>query len=184
MPGKKLMQILMSLLFIMLLTSAMSYADELPPLTHKLTAVNKTVQAPELRLYNMDEEVIDIKDLKGKVVVINFWATWCPPCRREMGSLERLYQAVKDKNVEVLAVNIGEDMDTVFSFMGTVEPSPEFQIIFDPDAMSMNDWKVRGLPTTYIISPDGSIAYSAIGGREFDHPDIREKIINLSRQLK
>jgi len=183
-PGKKSIQILMSLLFIIILTSAMSYADEIPPLTHKLTAVNKIVQAPDLRLYNMDEEIIDIKELKGKVVVINFWATWCPPCRREMGSLERLYQAVKNKNVEVLAVNIGEDMDTVFSFMGTVEPSPEFQIVFDPDAASMNNWKVRGLPTTYIISPDGTIAYSAIGGREFDHPDIQKKIINLSRQLK
>ena len=163
----------------MLLTSGILFADGLPPLTHELTTINKLVPAPELRLQNMDEEIIDIKDFKGKVVIVNFWATWCPPCRREMGSLERLYQATKDKNVEVLAVNIGEDMETVFSFMGIIDPSPNFPVVFDPDAVSMNSWKVRGLPTTYIVNPEGNIAYRAIGGREFDHPDIQKKVFAL-----
>lgn len=179
MPNKNLMQIF---IVISLIVSAISHADGLPPLTHKLTAVDKAAPAPNLRLQNMDEEIIDLKDLQGKVVVINFWATWCPPCRREMGSLERLHQATKDKGVEVLAVNIGEDVDTVFSFLGTIEPSPEFQMIFDPEAVSMNNWKIRGLPTTYVINPDGTIAYRAVGGREFDHPDIVKAIISLSRQ--
>jgi len=129
----------------------------------------------------MDEEIVDIKDMKGKVIVINFWATWCPPCRREMGSLERLHLATKDKNVVVLAVDIGEDIDTVFSFMGQVNPSPSFPILFDQDAKSMKPWKVRGLPTTYIINPNGDIVYRAVGGREFDHPDIQQTILNLSR---
>lgn len=179
MPNKNLMQIF---IVISLIVSAISHADGLPPLTHKLTAVDKAAPAPNLRLQDMDEEIIDLKDLQGKVVVINFWATWCPPCRREMGSLERLHQATKDKGVEVLAVNIGEDVDTVFSFLGTIEPSPEFQMIFDPEAVSMNNWKIRGLPTTYVINPDGTIAYRAVGGREFDHPDIVKAIISLSRQ--
>lgn len=164
---------------IILSISAIIHADGLPPLTHELSTINKRIAAPDLRLQNMDEETIDIKDFKGKVVIVNFWATWCPPCRREMGSLERLYQATKDKNVEVLAVNIGEDIDTVFSFMGIIEPSPNFQIIFDPDAVSMSLWKVQGLPTTYIINPEGNIAYRAIGGREFDHPDIQKKVFAL-----
>ena len=182
MPDKNLMQIVIIFIAVFLIVSGISHADGLPPLTHKLTAVNKAAPAPNLRLQNMDEEIIDLKDLQGKVVVINFWATWCPPCRREMGSLERLHQATKDKGVEVLAVNIGEDVDTVFSFMGTIEPFPEFQMIFDPEAVSMNNWKIRGLPTTYVINPDGTIAYRAVGGREFDHPDIVKAIISLSRQ--
>jgi len=172
----------MTLMFIVLLTSRTNLADSTPPLTHKLTAIDKVVPAPNLRLQNMDEEFIDIKELKGKVVVINFWATWCPPCRREMGSLERLYQATKDTNVEVIAVNIGEDVDTVFSFIGTVEPSPNFQFIFDPEASSMTNWKVRGLPTTFIINPNGEIVYRAVGGREFDHPDIQKKVTHLAGQ--
>ncbi|MBZ0099908.1 MAG: TlpA family protein disulfide reductase, partial [Taibaiella sp.] len=107
-------------------------------------------------------------------------ATWCPTCRREMGSLEKLYRAVKEKNAEVLAVNIGEDIDTVFSFLGTVEPSPSFHMLFDYDAVSMETWGVKGLPTTYIIGPDGRIAYKAVGGREFDHPEILQKVIDLT----
>ena len=161
----------------------MSHAAELPPLTHKLTAFDKPIKAPTLRLQNMDQEIVDIKDLKGKVVVVNFWATWCPPCRREMGALERLHLATKDKNIVILAVNIGEDIDTVFSFMGTVDPSPSFPILFDPNADTMKRWKVRGLPTTYIINPNGNIVFRAIGGREFDHPDIQHAIMNLRNRV-
>lgn len=156
-------------------------AAELPPLTHNLTTLKKVIKAPSLRLMNLDDEIIDIKDLKGKVVVVNFWATWCPPCRREMGSLERLHLATKDKNVVILAVNIGEDFDTVFSFLGQIEPSPTFPMLLDPSAKSMSLWNVRGLPTTYIIAPNGTLVYRAIGGREFDHLDIQQAIISLNK---
>ena len=169
-----------SLAVVILFASGLNIAAELPPLTHTLSAISKTIRAPELRLRNMDEEFVDIKDLKGKVVVVNFWATWCPPCRREMGSLERLHLATKDKNVVILAVNIGEDLDTVFSFLGTVEPSPSFPMLFDPDAESLGRWKVLALPTTYIIRPDGTIAFRAVGGREFDHPNIKKAITRLN----
>ena len=170
------------LIFIfMILFSINSYADGLPPLTHKLTAINKTIKAPKLQLKNLDGDVIKLTAFKGKVVVVNFWATWCPPCRREMGSLERLHQATKNKNVEIVAVNIGEDLDTVFSFLGTVEPSPYFQMLLDTDASSMKTWNVNGLPTTYIIDKKGNIAYRAIGGREFDHPNIIKTILDLAK---
>lgn len=184
-PNKQPNRIRMLLTVVILLTSciesSIGYAAEIPPLTHKLTALTKPITAPSLRLKNMDEEIVDIKDMRGKVIVVNFWATWCPPCRREMGALERLHLATKDKNVVVLAVNIGEDIDTVFSFMGQVDPSPSFPILFDLDANSMKRWKVRGLPTTYIINPNGTIVYQAVGGREFDHPDIQQTVISLSR---
>ena len=181
MRAKQLAILLTMLTAVTLFTSSMSYATDLPPLTYTLTAIKNTKPVPDLRLMNMDDETVDIKDLKGKVVVINFWATWCPPCRREMGSLERLHLATKDKNIVIVAVNIGEDMDTVFSFMGTIDPAPTFSILFDPDAISMKQWNVRGLPTTFIIHSNGTIAYQAVGGREFDHPDIQQLITSLSR---
>lgn len=181
MPNKKIACVLAIFMSATLIASAASNAEQLPPLTHKLTALDAGTQAPRLQLRNLDDEIVDIKSLKGKVVVVNFWATWCPPCRREMGSLERLYQATKDKGVEIFAVNIGEDDDTVFSFLGTVEPSPNFPMLFDPEGSSMKNWQVRGLPTTYIIDKSGSITYRAVGGREFDHPDIQSILLNLTR---
>lgn len=182
MLNKRLIVHHVGLAVLLLMFFNYSYSAGLPPLTHNLTPIKSSIKAPALRFHNLDDEVIDIKDLKGKVVIVNFWATWCPPCRREMGSLERLYQATKDKNVEVLAVNIGEDIETVFSFQGTVDPIPNFQMLFDYDAVSMKNWNVRGLPTTYIIRPDGTIAYKAVGGREFDHPNIIKQVIKLGTQ--
>ncbi|MEW8586141.1 MAG: TlpA disulfide reductase family protein [Candidatus Thiodiazotropha sp.] len=157
---------------------APSQAD-LPPLTHNLTAIAEASPAPELRLLSMDDEMIDIDSLKGKVVVVNFWATWCPPCIREMPSLEALHQETKARGVVVLAVNIGEDIDTIFPFLGSVEPSPSFPILLDSDSSSLSRWKVRGLPTTFVVAPDGSLAYQAVGGREFSHPDLIEQLLHL-----
>ena len=174
-PSKLLTRAL--IIFSVLVANAQ--AAEQPPLTHNLTPIKSMAKAPSLRLQNMDEEMVDIADLQGKVIVVNFWATWCPPCRREMGSLERLHLATEDKNVVVLAVNVGEEIDTVFSFMGTVEPSPSFPILFDTESDVMQSWKVRGLPTTYIIDPAGAIKYQAVGGREFDHPELLGKVVSL-----
>jgi len=151
-------------------------ATGLPPLTHGLTALNPPKVVPTLILKDMDDELVDVSKLKGKVVVINFWATWCPPCRREMGSLERLHQATAHQDIVVLAVDVGEDIDTVFSFLGTVDPQPSFPILFDQDAGNMEQWGVKGLPTTYVIDREGAIRYRAIGGRKFDHPDLISRV--------
>jgi thiol-disulfide isomerase/thioredoxin len=129
---------------------------------------------------DLDDEEVDLEDLRGKVDVVNFWATWCPPCRREMPSLERLKLATAEHGVEVLAVNIGEDPDTVFSFTGTVDPQPTLPLLLDLDSSSLTAWKVKGLPTTYVVAPDGSIAYRAFGGREFDHPEIIRQLVTLA----
>lgn len=127
--------------------------------------------APKLKLLDMDGKSVDLEQLKGKVVLVNFWATWCPPCRREMPSLQRLWKKLGASKLQIVAVNVGEDADTVLGFMGTLDESPTFPIVFDKDSATLRAWPVRGLPTTFLIDKKGRIAYRAIGGRHFDSPE-------------
>lgn len=156
--------------------SAWTHAEDLPPLTHALTPISQPYGAPALKLPDLDGKVHELEALKGKVVVVNFWATWCPPCRREMPSLERLRQQLADKGLAMVAVDVGEDGDTVFSFTGQLDPAPGFPLLLDKDSSTMQRWKVRGLPTTFVVDTQGRVIYRAVGGREFDHPAIVEQL--------
>lgn len=146
-------------------------AADLPPLSHSLT-MQAPKPAPALKLKDLDGKTHDLAQLKGKVVLINFWATWCPPCRREMPSMERLSQAFKGKPFVVLAVDVGEDPDTIEAFNSQLDTAPTFPILLDTRGRTMQTWKVAGMPTTFLVDKQGRIVASAIGGREFDHPEI------------
>ena len=151
-------------------------AWEQPKLGHQMTQVSKPIVAPDFILDDIDETPFNFSQLKGTVVLLNFWATWCPPCVREIPSMEMLYQKFKDKGFTVLAVNQMEDGDTVFSFTGQLTIDPTFTVLFDKASQVSRLYRVNGLPTTYLIDKKGMIRYRAIGGREFNHPKI-EKII-------
>ena len=145
-----------------------------------LTTISPALKAPTLKLKTLDDEVIDLKNLKGKVVLVNFWATWCPPCKAEIPSLYRMYKKLKNKNVVVLGIDIGEDTGTVFSYLNNLEPSPDYPVLLDTDMSTMRRWGVAGIPTTFIINKQGKIVYKAIGGRDFDSKELISKIIKLT----
>ena len=149
---------------------------KVPELSHKLTRLSTPVQAPEFVLEDMDGNAHALKDYRGKIVLINFWATWCPPCRREMPSLEELYQKFRDEPFVVLAVNQWEDPDLVFSYMGQLNVFPSFPILFDPKSEISEAFGVKGLPTSFIVDKQGQVVFRAVGGREFDHPEIEKTI--------
>ena len=161
-----------------LFTLTSAYAQE--ELEPALTPVAGLPPAAAFELKDLEGDVHVLADYRGRVVVLNFWATWCPPCRREMPALERLHLKTADEKIRVIAVNVGEDFDTVFSFTGQLTPAPTFPMLFDAEATSMEPWKIRGLPTTYVVDPVGRIAYRAVGGREFDHPDLIAKLRELA----
>ncbi|MBT8118698.1 MAG: TlpA family protein disulfide reductase [Gammaproteobacteria bacterium] len=162
------------------ISTFVAYADwQQPELSHNLTVLKKAIPAKDFELQDMDEETIRLSDYKGKVVLLNFWATWCPPCIREMPSMERLHQQVGAEGFKVIAINQMEDADQVFAFTGQLEVDPTFEILFDTTSSVSRDYAVRGLPTTYLIDKEGRIRYRAVGGREFDHPEVIKTIEQL-----
>ncbi len=167
---------------LLLVTTTVTAEPSLPKLGHRLNPLSPPVPAPDFTLKDMDENKHALKDFHGKVVLLNFWATWCPPCRREMPSMERLYQKLKDKDFIVLAINQFEDPDHVFAYTGQLGTDPTFPILFDRDSKVAELYQVKGLPTTFLIDKQGMIRYRAVGGREFDHPEVEKLIYNLLKK--
>jgi len=147
-----------------------------PPLGHELNVVEAMPEAADFSLADMDGEQHRLSDFRGRTVMLNFWGTWCPPCVREMPSMERLYRKYKDRGFTVVAVNQFESEDMVFEFTGRLSIEPTFPILFDKESRASELYLVKGLPTTFLIDKAGRIRYRAMGGREFDHPEV-EKVI-------
>jgi len=161
-------------LLIILATNNACLAD-----SQTLPKITKPFIAAEFSLSGEDGKTYRLSDYRGKVVILNFWATWCPPCRREMPALERLWQKVKNKEMVVLAVNVGENADIIFEFTGNYPVS--FPLLMDKDGKVIENYPVQGLPTTYIIDPHGNVTHRAVGGREWDDDAIvseLERILN------
>jgi thiol-disulfide isomerase/thioredoxin len=106
--------------------------------------------------------------LKGRVVVLNFWATWCSPCRKEMPSLERLYNRFRGRGLEFLAVDIEENRGDVAVFVK--DYGLNFPVVLDASGKISDIYGIRSIPTTFIIDRDGSIIAAAVGARDWDTP--------------
>lgn len=156
-------------------------AAELPPLAHGMTKLTPK-PATAIRLNDINGVPHDLAQYKGRVVLVNFWATWCPPCRREMPSMERLAQQLKGEPFTVLAVNVGENADMIGLFTSQLETDLSFPILLDSRSKTMQAWKVAGLPTTFLVDKRGRVVAGAIGGREFDHPEMVKAIRAVIKQ--
>ena len=127
-----------------------------------LTPLPGGITAPDFELLDTDGRTHRLSDYRGRTVIINFWTTWCPPCREEIPSMNRAWARLRDENVVMLAINMGEDEDTIFVF--TADYPATFPLLLDRDGKVIEEWPVKGLPTTYVVAPDGTLAYRAIGG--------------------
>ena len=107
-------------------------------------------------------------ELKGKVVFLNFWATWCGPCREEMPSMEALHKRYGEKGFEILAVNCMEDADAAFNFMRNNRLT--FPVVLDQDGKVSGKYGIRGIPTTYLINREGKIIARVVGSLNWDTP--------------
>ncbi len=126
------------------------------------------VEAPELKLAGVDGRPVDLADLRGKLVFLNFWATWCVPCRREMPAMERLHRAYRERGLAVAAVNYKESKREVQPFVE--ELGLTFVVPLDPKGTVTRSFGVRALPVTYLVDRDGKILWKAQGRRDWDDP--------------
>ena len=133
---------------------------------------------PGLSGTDLQGRKLDLKDYRGRVVVLNFWATWCGPCKDELPSLQRLREKLDGKPVEVLTVNYGESAAKVGPYVEREHLS--LPVLLDTQKDIAKDWKVGGLPMTYVIDAKGRARYSVFGERDWSEGDslkLVEKLI-------
>ena len=159
--------VLLTCVLLFSLSSVASPDIELIKLEHKPLA-------PEFSLPGMDDKPHKLSDYRGEAVIVSFWATWCPPCRAEIPSMNRAWDKLKDENVAMLFVNINEGKEDIEAFEAVYPIN--FTILRDETAGQLHNWNMTGLPTTFIIDPEGRVVYQAMGEREWDNDEIMNKV--------
>ena len=160
-----------SAMLLLLLSWSVSACSE-----QLLTPYKGAQPAPDFKLVDVDGGKHSLSDYRGKPLIINFWATWCPPCREEMPSMNRAWHKVKD-TVSMLAINVGEDEDTIFIF--SADYPIDFPVLLDSSGAVIREWPVKGLPTTFVLDREGNIRYTAVGAREWDDDALLEIVKGL-----
>lgn len=120
--------------------------------------------APDFNLKTLGGENVKLSDLRGKVVLVNIWASWCPPCRAEMPAIERLYQTYKDQGFVVLAIDSTVQDTAANAAAFVAENRLSFPILLDEDGTATRLYRVQSLPSSFFIDPDGIIREVVIGG--------------------
>jgi cytochrome c biogenesis protein CcmG, thiol:disulfide interchange protein DsbE len=150
------------MIFAALAGSAWIYATRMPTQSiANLVAPRVNFPAPAFTLNTLDDKTISLDDLRGKVVIVNFWATWCPPCRAEMPMLQAYSAENKNRGVIVLAIDVGEEKEVTQKFaadLGLTLP-----ILLDHDTTVMTQFRVQALPTSFFIDREGVIRAVYLG---------------------
>jgi thiol-disulfide isomerase/thioredoxin len=138
---------------------------------------NKRPQS--LDLYNVHGKRVVRKDFTGKVTIVNFWATWCGPCVKEIPMLNRLIKAMKGYNFELLSINFGENKTRIIDFMKKVDV--DFPVLLDDKGRISGEWRTIVLPSSYVIGPDGKFAYAVNAAIEWDTPEVVQALKDLAK---
>ena len=133
--------------------------------------------AQPLELEDLEGRTHRLADYRGKVVLVNFWATWCGPCREEMPSLERLRRSLSGRPFVVLAVNVAEGGRVAGDFMKAMPLG--FTVLLDRDGSTTKAWGARILPATYVLGPEGEVRFRHFGALDWSSPEAQRRITSL-----
>ncbi len=154
---------------------------QLPELKHDsgvdihLKPYRGKAQATPLSLLDVNSHPYQLKTYAGQVTIVNFWASWCPPCVAEIPSLNRLREQMSGQNFQLISINYAETSEAILQFMQQV--SVDFPVLMDTDGQVAAQWKVFAFPSTFVIDAQGQIRYGINAGIEWDTPEVT-RILN------
>jgi len=154
----KRVKVMLVITLVSVLTSGLVMAGCSPSSAQGVEVGN---QAPDFQLQSLDGQTVSLGDLQGKPVLINFWATWCSPCRGEMPYIQEIYEGWSDRGLVVLAINIGESSSKAEEFMQSYNLS--FTVLLDTKQDVAQKYNIQYIPTTFFIDKDGIIQDKVIG---------------------
>lgn len=143
-------------------------------------AESMNVPAPDFTLESRQGENLRLQDFRGEVVMLNFWASWCGPCRQEMPLMDELYEQYKDLGFTILAVNVDEDRAEAHRFLDKVPVS--YPILYDPESNVSEQYEVQAMPTTVMIDRDGNARFLHRGYQPGYEDEYEEQIRQLVRE--
>jgi len=139
------------------------------------TMINST--APDFTLKDLNGKSISLSSFKGKVVLLNFFATWCPPCRAEMPAFNKLYREKKIRGLEIISVSTDRSLNDIKDFLQ--KNKVDFPILFDADRSVSKQYRVFSMPTTFLIDKSGKIVEKFYGEYDWTEPETKGKIEKL-----
>lgn len=148
----------------------------------KLTKLNFELFAPHFEIPDLNGTAYKTEDFEGKVLLISFWASWCPPCRKELPSLARLGKSMPGEKFAALAVNLGDTPASINNFLKKIDHQG-LLILHAQNKNIMSEWHVQGLPSSYLIGPNGQIKYAVLGDLDWEHGEIRKTILQMTAEL-
>ena len=161
------------LILLYLLSSSVSYAIQEPNLKNLFIHKNQK-KLENINFKNMREETVSLNNFKNSLILINFWATWCAPCRHEMPSLNALQKNKKFKSLKVIPINVGrEDLEKSKKFFKELKID-NLEIYYDEDTHLAKKFLLRGLPTTIFINKNGEEFARVIGSINFEDEQMIE----------
>jgi peroxiredoxin len=134
--------------------------------------------APGFELQDMQGEKHQLKAYAGKTVIVNFWAVWCAPCRKEIPAMNRALAILKDENIAMLGINVGDQQEAIVNF--SKDYPMDFTVLMDKNGAVSQHWQVTGFPTTYIVNRQGQVVQRFVGGHEWDKKSMLDSVRSIA----
>ncbi|MCU7936592.1 MAG: TlpA family protein disulfide reductase [Candidatus Thiodiazotropha sp. (ex Dulcina madagascariensis)] len=146
----------------------------------QLSAAGSAQPAPDFTLKSRSGENIKLSELRGQVVMVNFWASWCGPCRQEMPLLQQLYERYQSMGFTLLGVNVDEEQAAAEKMLRDIPVS--FPVLYDDKSRVSKAYRVKAMPSTFMIDRDGQVRYLHKGYKPGYEADYQEQIRELLRE--